>query len=250
MAHALDGLTITIGSPDTLNGKEGRRELAAFYCALLGMQIVREDWLKIAKDPASPLQFALDADGWSDARPPRWGDPERPQQLHLDLQAPDVAETGALILGLGGTLQADLGEWQIYADPAGHPFCLDPDPSGPGAASGVVVTRLVFDCFSPRSLAAFYEGLLGVRDRPEDTPERVEVALGDARFPNFLFQHAQFVAPRWPDPAYPAQMHVDFGFADGTEDAAARAEQLGAIRLPKLTDTETFADPAGHPFCL
>jgi hypothetical protein len=249
MPHALREMTITIGSPPLLNGNEGRRELAAFYGALLGMQIVREDWLKIAKDPSSALQFALDGDGWSDERPPRWGDPEHPQQLHLDFLAPDVDDAAALIVGMGGRLLADLGEWRIYADPAGHPFCLDPAPPGAGG-DGVVITRLVFDCFSPRSLAAFYEGLLGVQERPEDTPERVEVALGDERFPNFLFQHAQFVAPRWPDPAYPAQMHVDFGFADGASAAQERAERLGAIRLPKLADTEIYADPAGHPFCI
>jgi hypothetical protein len=236
-------MTITIGSPPQLNGKEGRRELASFYCDLLGMQVVAQDWLRIAKDEGSALRFALDGDGWSDERPPRWGDPEHPQQMHLDIQAPDLDETGGRIVAMGGSLLADLGDWRIYADPAGHPFCLDPGP-------GPVVTRLVFDCFSPRSLAAFYEGLLGVQERPEDTPERVEVALGDPRFPNFLFQHAVFVAPRWPDPAYPAQMHVDLRFEEGAQAAAARAEELGAIRLPKLADTEILADPAGHPFCL
>lgn len=249
MAYPLHEMTITIGSPPQLDGKEGRHELAAFYCGLLGMQVVDEDWLRVAKDPDSALRFALDGDGWSDERPPRWGDPEHPQQLHLDLQAPDVDATGELIVSTGGTLLRDLGDWRIYADPAGHPFCLDPAPAG-DAGRGVIVTRLVFDCFSPRSLAGFYEGLLGVQERPEDTPERVEIALGDERFPNFLFQHAQFVAARWPDPAYPAQMHVDLCFADGAEAAAERAEKLGAIRLPKLADTEILADPAAHPFCL
>jgi hypothetical protein len=248
MKHPLRQMTITIGSPDVLNGKEGRRELAAFYCALLGMQVIREDWLKIAKDPDSALHFALDGDGWSDARPPRWGDPEHPQQMHLDLAAPDLDAAGELIVGMGGSLLTDLGEWRIYADPAGHPFCLDPGPAAAGGRASV--TRLVFDCFSPRSLAAFYEGLLGVDERPEDTPERVEIALGDDRLPNFLFQHAEFVAARWPDPAYPAQMHVDLRFASGTGAAQERAEQLGAIRRPRLADTEIYADPASHPFCL
>lgn len=243
MAYPLTAMTITIGSPGSLNGREGRRDLAAFYGDLLGMRVVSEGWLRIAKDEASALRFALDGDGWSDRRPPRYGDPEHPQQLHLDVQVPDLDDAGARIVGMGGRLLEDFGDYRIYADPAGHPFCLDPGP-------GPVVTRLVFDCFSPRSLALFYEGLLGVHDRPEDTPERVEVALGDERFPNFLFQHAEFVAPRWPDPAYPAQLHVDFRFEEGATAAAARAEQLGAIRLPKLADTEIYADPSGHPFCL
>ncbi|MEX1008023.1 MAG: VOC family protein [Acidimicrobiia bacterium] len=58
------------------------------------------------------------------------------------------------------------------------------------------------------------------------------------------------VAARWPDPAYPAQLHVDFRFTHGTHSAQERAERFGAIRLPKLADTEIYADPSGHPFCL
>jgi len=110
---------------------------------------------------------------------------------------------------------------------------------------------LVFDCFSPRSLAAFYEGFLGVRKRLEDSPERVVLSLDDERYPDFAFHHAQFVAARWPDPAYPAQLHVDYhGFGGERQAAVERAERLGAMRLPKLADTEIFADPAAHPFCI
>jgi hypothetical protein len=240
-------MTITIGSPDVIDGKEGRREMAAFYEVLLGMQIIREDWLKIATEPTSPLDFALDSDGWSDQRPPRWPDPDYPQQMHLDLLAEDLDRSGGQILRLGGTLLRDNRTFRIYADPVGHPLCLYPDPSG--RAETPVVKRLVFDCFSPRSLAAFYEGLLGVSERISDTPERVEISLEDERLPNFAFQHGQFLAARWPDPAYPAQLHLDLVFVDA-EAAVERAERFGAIRLPKLADTEIFADPAAHPFCL
>jgi hypothetical protein len=248
MTHGLQQMTITIGSPSLLDGKEGRRQLAAFYCELLGMEIIRDDWLKIAKDRTSALHFALDSDGWSDQRPPRWPDPEYPQQMHLDLLVRDLDGAGEMVSGLGGALLQDQGGFRIYADPAGHPFCLYPDRNG--RAGGLVVKRLVFDCFSPRSLAAFYEGLLGVQKRTTDSPQRVEISFDDERLPDFAFQHAQFVAARWPDPAYPAQMHVDFGFVDGTDAAVERAERFGAIRLPKLADTEIFADPAAHPFCL
>jgi hypothetical protein len=60
------------------------------------------------------------------------------------------------------------------------------------------------------------------------------------------FQHAQFRAARWPDPDYPAQLHVDDRFPGGSESATHRVEQLGAIHVSR----GTFADPAGHPFCL
>ncbi len=71
-----------------------------------------------------------------------------------------------------------------------------------------------------------------------------------------LFQHAQVPAPRWPDPAYPAQLQVDYRFSVDqglphfqTPEARAaidRAEDLGAIHLRHVV----YADPAGHPFCI
>jgi len=96
-----------------------------------------------------------------------------------------------------------------------------------GLDSPIAVRRLVFDCFSPRSLASFYEGPLGMDRRLEETAERVVLSLGDRRFPDFGFQHARFVAGRWPEPAYPAQLHVDLRFEDGTAAAVRRADAFG-----------------------
>ena len=264
MAHLLrdsDAMTITIGCPDLLGGKEGRHVLAAFYGELLGMQTFEPyGWLKLAKRPpdseyiagrttdgGSRLQFALDGDGWSDQRPPRWPDPEYPQQLHLDILVPDAVAADQLVTGMGATLLKDQGDFRTYADPAGHPFCLYPDASV--TSEGPVVGRLVFDCFSPRALARFYEGFLGVEKRLEDSPERVVIDLADDDgLPNFAFQHAQFRAARWPDPAYPAQLHVDYRFPDGAPAQIERIERLGAVHV--AVDGNTYADPAGHPFCL
>lgn len=248
MEHRLHQLVVTIGAPRSIAGEEGRRVLAAFYGELLGMQIIDEQWLRISRDRTSTLQLALDSDGWSDERPPRWPDPDFPQQMHLDVLAPDLGAAGELVVGLGAKLLLEAGDHRTYTDPAGHPFCLYPDPSGD--THRAAIGRVVFDCFSPRSLAAFYEGLLGVTDRTEDSEQRVVIALDDERYPDLAFQHAQFVAARWPDPAYPAQLHLDLRFGDGKQAAQERAERLGAIRLPKLADTEIYADPAGHPFCL
>ena len=247
MEHALAQMTITVGAPPEIAGEEGRQRLAHFYGELLGMQVIRQDWLKIAVDPESALHLALDGDGWSDQRPPRWQDPEFPQQMHLDLFVRDVVSAGGVVEGLGGRLLRQGGDRRVYADPAGHPFCLYPGPDLVGGPA--VIGRLVLDCFSPRSLATFYEGVFGARRRPEDAPTRVMLALDDDRFPDLAFQHAQFVAPRWPDPAFPAQLHLDLPFAD-RDSALQRAETLGGIRLPRLADSEVFADPAGHPFCL
>lgn len=249
MVHQVRQMAITVGSPTELNGGQGRRALAAFYGELLGMQVVDERWLRIAAGPGSPLQLALDGDGWSDQRPPRWRDPEYPQQAHLDLAAADAGSCARLAVSLGASPLEELVDHTVLSDPAGHPFCVWPDaslPTGPPA----VLRRFTYDCFSPRSLAAFYEGLLGIDERTEDGAGFVTLSLGDPRYPDFGFQHALFQPARWPDPAHPAQLHVDLRFVDGRDGAVERAERLGAIRLPKLADTEIFADPAAHPFCL
>lgn len=79
------------------------------------------------------------------------------------------------------------------------------------------------------------------------------IDLDDDEVPNLAFQHAQFSASRWPDSAYPAQLHVDYRFTVDNERphyqtraakaAMERAEELGAIHLRNVV----YADPAGHP---
>jgi hypothetical protein len=65
------------------------------------------------------------------------------------------------------------------------------------------------------------------------------------------FQHApQFKPPRWPDPMYPQQLHLDLHVDDGRA-AQELAERLGAIRLPNMGGScPVYADPAAHPICL
>lgn len=62
--------------------------------------------------------------------PPEWPDGDQQQQLHLDLWVADfeaahgeVIELGAALLQEAPDLTAEEG-FQVYADPAGHPFCL------------------------------------------------------------------------------------------------------------------------------
>lgn len=246
MAEFLKCLIPTIGSPKTLNGREGRYELAAFYCELLGMEVVYEDWLLIAGSPPRKFFIAFDADGWSEQRPPRWPDPEHPQQAHLDLLVGDLEAASAAVTKIGATLLRDDELYRVYADPVGHPFCLYPDPDQGDTRVG----RLVLDCPSPRALASFYEGFLGTGHRVEDSADRVVVDLGDETLPDLAFQRAQFRAARWPDPDYPAQLHVDFRWHDSLTARAAlqRAKGLGAMRL--RPQSGVYADPASHPFCI
>ena len=60
--------------------------------------------------------------------PPDWPD-GAPQQVHMDLHVedPKLAHEQAMKLGArllqSGDLESDEGH-QVYADPAGHPFCI------------------------------------------------------------------------------------------------------------------------------
>ena len=100
------------------------RALAAFYAELLGLAVgyAEDDWVAIGGGPGQPrvaFQRALDL------REPRWPDPERPQQFHIDVTVDDVDEAEGRVLALGATRLPGGGEnWRVYADPAGHPFCL------------------------------------------------------------------------------------------------------------------------------
>jgi glyoxalase superfamily protein len=61
--------------------------------------------------------------------PPEWPD-GTPQQVHLDLHVEDARAAHEEAIGLGARLlqpPADLDSdegYQVYADPAGHPFCI------------------------------------------------------------------------------------------------------------------------------
>jgi catechol 2,3-dioxygenase-like lactoylglutathione lyase family enzyme len=103
--------------------------LAAFYSELLGLPVTYRspDWVVVAPDDTtSGLAFPL----VPDHRPPRWPDPDWPQQFHLDVMVDDVerAERGVLRLG-ARRLSDEQNTSHVFADPAGHPFCLIPRPS-------------------------------------------------------------------------------------------------------------------------
>lgn len=108
--------------------------LAEFYRAVLGGRVnepdprwsVDEDWATLHLDSGLVLGFQRA----TDYRPPRWPDPERPQQFHLDIEVGDL-DTAQQAAAAAGATRLDDGSqfWRIYADPAGHPFCLLPGRS-------------------------------------------------------------------------------------------------------------------------
>jgi hypothetical protein len=61
--------------------------------------------------------------------PPQWPEASRSQQFHLDLTVEgtemDAVEKEVLALGATALDAADRKRsFRVYADPAGHPFCL------------------------------------------------------------------------------------------------------------------------------
>ena len=107
--------TVIIDCPDP-------RSLAEFYSKLLGWPVNATDeaWVWVGdKPPHLAFQRA------HDHRPPRWPDPEFPQQFHVDILVDDIHPADRAVLALGATRLAGEGEdYRVYADPAGHPFCL------------------------------------------------------------------------------------------------------------------------------
>ncbi|MEV5145895.1 VOC family protein [Streptomyces sp. NPDC052727] len=103
------------------------RALAGFYAEVLG-GTVEEDpgdstWVDLKVPGGTALAFQR-APGFV---PPKWPAADRSQQFHLDLVVEDLdaAEKGVLELG-ARPLDAQDRErtFRVYADPAGHPFCL------------------------------------------------------------------------------------------------------------------------------
>jgi hypothetical protein len=99
------------------------RALATFYSELVGGPVRAgddEDWMWLGESPPY-LAFQRSPDH----RPPRWPDPEFPQQYHVDVLVEDIDEAERAVLALGATRLPGEGEdFRVYADPAGHPFCL------------------------------------------------------------------------------------------------------------------------------
>jgi catechol 2,3-dioxygenase-like lactoylglutathione lyase family enzyme len=101
------------------------RALARFYSALLEHPVIyaSDEFVVVAaNDTTSGFGFQL-APGH---RAPTWPDTAVPQQIHLDIMVESVARATPHVLALGA-IQLD-GEG-VFADPAGHPFCLVKRPA-------------------------------------------------------------------------------------------------------------------------
>jgi predicted enzyme related to lactoylglutathione lyase len=100
---------------------------SAFWAGILDGIVDAEDhWHMVYVDgrPRVGVQLA------PNHVPPVWPDGAPPQQIHIDLWVEDFPEAHDRVMSLGATVikpAADVDSpdnFQVYADPAGHPFCL------------------------------------------------------------------------------------------------------------------------------
>ncbi|GAA2692319.1 VOC family protein [Actinoplanes palleronii] len=217
--------------------------LAVFYQEFAGWQRVPDDdddWITLDT-----------TDGWrlgvqraADHVPPEWPGQERPQQAHLDFRVSSIDAAADRAVALGATVLRRNERWHTLADPAGHPFdvCLGAD--GPRT----LLAGVMLDCPDAKTLSHFYAELLG---KPVTYEADGIAMIGEDGAQPVMFQQVTgYTAPRWPDPAYPQQLHLDVTVADVS--VAERAVlALGATRLDGAgPNWRVYADPAGKPFCL
>jgi predicted enzyme related to lactoylglutathione lyase len=98
-----------------------------FWQQLLGGSLEKKERHHILRILGSPI-FAIQLA--PDHLPPEWP-AGQPQQIHLDLAVDDIEVAHRQAIGAGARVltpseddvAAKLG-YRVYADPAGHPFCL------------------------------------------------------------------------------------------------------------------------------
>ncbi|NMN96066.1 VOC family protein [Antrihabitans stalactiti] len=99
---------------------------SAFWAEVLGGSVeVDDDWHMVLVDgePRIGVQLAP-----NHVRP-EWPDGVQQQQIHLDLYVADFPAAHERVMALGAQVlqpvkDGESNDFQVYADPAGHPFCL------------------------------------------------------------------------------------------------------------------------------
>jgi hypothetical protein len=83
------------------------------------------DWLTLRWEPVGRFSFHR----VSGYRPPSWPGQRGEQHVHFDLLVDDLCDASLAVERAGARPMTDVLDpgpkaWRIYADPAGHPFCL------------------------------------------------------------------------------------------------------------------------------
>jgi hypothetical protein len=100
---------------------------SAFWAGILGGHVFEDEAFHSIVDANGKWRFGVQHA--PNHVPPDWPD-GAPQQVHVDLHVEDAKEAHEQAMALGARLllaAPDLGSdegHQVYADPAGHPFCI------------------------------------------------------------------------------------------------------------------------------
>jgi predicted enzyme related to lactoylglutathione lyase len=101
---------------------------SSFWAEVLGGTVdAEDDWHMVFVDGAPRVAVQLA----TNHVPPEWPD-GTPQQIHIDLWVDDFNAAHEEVMALGATVLKAAEQvppeardnYQVYADPAGHPFCL------------------------------------------------------------------------------------------------------------------------------
>jgi hypothetical protein len=98
--------------------------LARFYADITGWELIQEDdeWATLRGPDSVRICFQkVEGD-----RAPTWPDGPVPQQFHLDLSVDEFEASEKRVIAAGATkFEHQPGDdFRVFADPAGHPFCL------------------------------------------------------------------------------------------------------------------------------
>jgi hypothetical protein len=107
---------VTVNAPDAIG-------LARFYAVITGGAAKGNSHWASVTGPYAVIAFQQ-VDGF---RAPVWPEGAVPMQMHLDFFVDDLGATEARVLAAGATRfdsQPNSDHCFVYADPAGHPFCL------------------------------------------------------------------------------------------------------------------------------
>ena len=102
--------------------------LVAMYGELLGMRHIFVGYHKLVHEDGRTPEIGFEYA--PEDPPPRWRDPDHPQQVHLDIAVRDLDGAEDLALSRGATKLDGFEDHRVLADAVGHPFCLYPDRRG------------------------------------------------------------------------------------------------------------------------
>ena len=117
---------INLDCPDPL-------ALADFYQRATGFELHPKsgpDFAGLTREDGLFIGFQRVAD----YRAPQWPDQTAPQQFHLDFAVDDLEAAELMLVELGAVKpehQPGAPRWLVFADPAGHPFCVTRNPTTP-----------------------------------------------------------------------------------------------------------------------